>query len=275
MGEAAVPSWRLSRKLVRDRQSGRVQELTELEPSSAEWEVSEVAFALPTAPSLGIELSEVTGEVIISGEGTKLTQSIVFVTALVPGGNAARLGACAPGDTIIAVGSGLGDVVNTEGANYEATVRAIGAIAAEHDEITLVAKRLVRRSVARVTAVLPGGGEATVLAFEGENLRMALIRQGIVSINDDRAQRYDGKGSGNCGGNGVCCTCVVSVLDGAQFLNERTRSERQLLRKVARWRQSCRARVQIGRSEAAGPVDIRVQLGPRSPPPAAGSAPGS
>jgi len=54
----------------------------------------------------------------------------------------------------------------------------------------------------------------------------------------------------------------VSVLAGASHLNERTRSERQLLRKVARWRQSCRAVVTLG----DGPVDaeVRIQLAPRA-----------
>ncbi|KAJ1637706.1 hypothetical protein T492DRAFT_286384 [Pavlovales sp. CCMP2436] len=138
---------------------------------------------------------------------------------------------------------------------------------ASNDEITLVVKRLVLRKVAYITAVLPSG-EERVIAYDGENLRMALIRQGVVAINDETAPRYDTKGSGNCGGNGLCCTCVVSVLSGAEHLNERTKSEKQLLRKVTRWRQSCRARILIG--GAGAPVDeikLRVQLAPRSPKP--------
>lgn len=277
LAETAAPSWRLSRKLIRNTRTGRVEEFVELEPSSADYEVSESTLVLPTKPTLGVELVEVGGEFLIDGEGTKLARAIVLVSSLVQGGNAwqrvgdpaavARLGSIEPGDTIVAVGSGLGDVINTEAAGYDATVRAIQSVASAHAEISMVVKRLVRRKVARVTAVLPGGEERTVLAYDGETLRMALIRQGVGAINDDSAQRYDGKGSGNCGGNGLCCTCVVSVLDGAEHLNERTTSEKQLLRKVARWRQSCRARVRIGSAAAADSISVRLQLAPRSPTP--------
>jgi ferredoxin len=178
-------------------------------------------------------------------------------------GAVAEFGSIEPGDTIVAVGSGLGDVVNTEAADYDATASAILEVAGSHDEIVLVVKRMVRRRVAQLTAVLPSGEQRTIVAYHGENVRMALLRQGVLAVNDGSTPRYDGKSSGNCGGNGLCCTCVVSVLSGAEHLNERTSSEKQLLRKVARWRQSCKAKVQIRDDAAADEIAVRVQLAPR------------
>jgi ferredoxin len=78
------------------------------------------------------------------------------------------------------------------------------------------------------------------------------------------AQRYDNKakGSGTCGGNGLCATCVISVLAGAENLSEKRAGERQLLRNVARWRQSCRTRIKLDDGEEA---TLTIALSPRSP----------
>ena len=117
-----------------------------------------------------------------------------------------------------------------------------------------------------MTAVRPGGDEFDFLAFEGENLRMGLIRNlGKDAINDQTAERYDNKprGSGDCGGNGLCCTCVVSVLQGATHLSPRRTAEEQLLRRVARWRQSCRASLRVSDGEQAA---VRIALSPRGRP---------
>ena len=50
-------------------------------------------------------------------------------------------------------------------------------------------------------------------------------------MNDQTAPRYDNKpaGTGDCGGNGLCATCVLGVLQGGENLTPRGASERSLL----------------------------------------------
>ncbi|KOO24143.1 hypothetical protein Ctob_005117, partial [Chrysochromulina tobinii] len=144
------------------------------------------------------------------------------------------------GDTIVGVG-GEEDLSNgcivTEGASYEALIEVLGNAVAKANgrPLTLLLKRMVPLGRALVTARKPDGTEAQFVAYNGENLRMRLIREGLAP-NDMRAQRYDNKapGSGTCGGNGLCATCVISVLAGAENLSEKRAGERQLLRNVAR-----------------------------------------
>jgi ferredoxin len=50
-------------------------------------------------------------------------------------------------------------------------------------------------------------------------------------------------GTGDCGGEGCCCTCALEVIKGAETLNEQKAQERQMLRKKPRWRLACRARI--------------------------------
>lgn len=280
---ASTPAWTLSKKLVRDPRTARLTPMVTLEASTPDYEVATFTLSLPAKPALGIQLLELAGEQMVNygQSGAKLAQALVLVEELVEGGNAwlrlgdadaiAARGSILPGDTIIAVGAGAGAATTEiEGASYEATVDAIreacAACAARAEaEVVLVVKRLVRRRKAIITAVLSDGEERVVAAYDGENLRMCMLRAGIGAINGDGdTERYDGKSSGNCGGNGLCCTCVVSVMSGAEHLNERTKTEKQLLRKVTRWRQSCRSRVQLPAVGAWEDVEILLKLSPRS-----------
>lgn len=267
--------WRLAKVRARRSEDGRVEERLELGASSSDYEVAELSVTLPTQPRLGIELVELEGTAIVEAEGKPSTQALTVVRSLVEGGNAWRraadeaaaseLGAIAPGDVIVAVGSGDGDVLGTELLGYDALSDAIASVAAGAAELVLVVKRLVRRKRALVTAVLPSGEERNLTFYDGENLRLALIRRGLTeSVNDKTAERYDNKpaGSGNCGGQGICATCVVGVLAGAEHLTPRTPTENQLLRNVARWRMSCRARIALPAD--ATDVDMRIELAPRA-----------
>ena len=72
-----------------------------------------------------------------------------------------------------------------------------------------------RRGRATVTSVdAATGEEEQFTCYEGENLRLGLLRRGL-KVNDLGAQRYDNKpkGSGDCGGNGYCnnggCLCYA------------------------------------------------------------------
>ena len=57
---------------------------------------------------------------------------------------------------------------------------------------------------------------------------------------------------------------MVSVLNGAANLSPRGMSESNLLKRVARWRQSCRAYVQCPDGETD--VELTIALNPRSEP---------
>ena len=172
------------------------------------------------------------------------------VSGLVEGGAAAAHAAetqasggyayAMPNDALIAVYPGregsLGYML--EAASYDATIEAIGqALSATPPgaPITLTLGRIVRRGRAQVTAVDPDGSESQFVCYEGENLRMGLLRRGL-RLNDQTARRYDNKpaGTGDCGGNGLCATCVVSVLSGGVNLTPKRPSEKNLLSRVAR-----------------------------------------
>ena len=85
------------------------------------------------------------------------------------------------------------------------------------DEIYIVTVKRLRRKP-KVTVKLqypPSQGEPDKVLelFSGEILRQAMLVRG-VRLNDPLAERFDDKLSGNCGANGLCTTCAVSVLRG-------------------------------------------------------------
>ncbi|KAL3922676.1 MAG: hypothetical protein SGPRY_004472 [Prymnesium sp.] len=254
------PGFRFASRPVRDAQTGRESVKLALEAVDPRNVVRAVNVSLTPAPGLGIELEELTGSGF-SADGLPLQGQLVVVRSLVAGGVAQAEGSIRAGDTITAVGF-AGSFVDTEACSYDALMETLQAAVELGDPITLTMKRVVARGRATVTAVLPGGEKAAFTAYEGENLRMCLIRQGLV-VNDETANRYDNKpaGTGNCGGNGLCCTCVVSVQGGAQHFSPMRPSERQLLRKVARWRQSCRTKFVLEDGEEA---EVSINLSPRA-----------
>lgn len=59
--------------------------------------------------------------------------------------------------------------------------------------------------------------------------------------------------TGNCGGAGICGTCAVKVISGAENLNPPSKNEQNTLRgKPADWRLSCCAKVN-------GPIVIKTK----------------
>ncbi len=265
-GEEELPVWRLAVRRVGDRETGRDVNRLALEPSSPKYVVRTVEVVVTPSPGLGIELTELAGE----GEtdsGDERSGSLVVVTRVVEGGAVAEQQVdVRVGDTIVGVCGSVDGAVpdECEAMDYDGVLSALVANSSPGQPMVLVLKRMVRRGRALVTAVGEGGDERTFEAYEGENLRMGLIRQGLAP-NDMTANRYDNKprGSGDCGGNGLCCTCVVSVLQGKEHLSSPRPAEKTLLRRVARWRQSCRARVQVADEEVA---ELRIALRPRGAP---------
>ena len=110
--------------------------------------------------------------------------------------------------------------------------------------IVLRVKRLVHRSTINVNVV--DGGSLTVIA--GQNLRSALLKSG------ERVHKFEGE---DCGGNGICTTCAVQVLEGEDALSPPTAAEKQRAKGREGWRLSCQTRA----GAEGGDVTLVLQPG--------------
>jgi ferredoxin len=151
--------------------------------------------------------------------------------------------------------------VETECFGYDKTVEAIGSLppAESTDEvIILTLKRLRRKPKVVVNLQYPPSfnePDITIELFAGENLRRAMLTRG-VKLNDPLSQRFDNGGTGDCGSEGTCATCVVAIVRGEELMNPKFIQEEQILRKNPRWRLACKAVVGHGYRE--GEMTIRV-----------------
>jgi ferredoxin len=94
--------------------------------------------------------------------------------------------------------------------------------------------------------------------FAGENLRRAMLTRG-VKLNDALARRFDSGGTGDCGAEGTCATCVVKVTKGMELLSPAKQQEAQILSQKPKWRLACKAVVGYGMSQG----DLTIQVNPR------------
>lgn len=231
--------------------------------------VDTVQVSFPRIPGsgLGIALEEIAG-------GREDRLGITLVSGLVEGG-AAEGKNILEGDAIVKVsvlrrnrlqGSGLTDTeeeieVKTECLDYDATVEALQSLPPQkrEDELYIVTlKRLRRKPKVTVNLQYPPEQEeedVTLEIFSGEILRQAMLVRG-VKLNDPLAKRFDTKNGGNCGGNSMCRTCAVSILQGGDLLNPQKPAEQQMLATTPRWRLACKSVVGFGFKE--GSMTIRV-----------------
>jgi ferredoxin len=153
------------------------------------------------------------------------------------------------------------DSIELECFGYDKTVEALSSLppAESDDEIlVLTLKRLRRKPKVIVKLQYPPQQEEpdiTIELFAGENLRRAMLTRG-VKLNDPLSQRFDNGGTGNCGADGTCATCVVGVLQGDGLLSPKGQQETQILKKNPRWRMACKTIVGFGQQE--GEMTIRV-----------------
>lgn len=158
--------------------------------------------------------------------------------------------------------------VSTECLGYDKTIDAIRSVMNyncndenkndDYEEIwTLTCKRLRRRPKVTLKLQYPDNDTETITLelFAGENLRRALLVRG-VKLNDPLAKRFDSGGSGDCGAEGSCATCAVSIIRGYELLNPPNRIEKQVFIKKNQWRMSCKTIVGYGMNE--GEIVIRV-----------------
>lgn len=232
-------------------------------------------FPRKAGMGLGLELLELAG-------GREDGVGITIVSGIVAGGAAEGSGIL-PGDSITQIelrrttrpsssakaseGGSMNEreevfSVSTECLNYDKTVEAILSLPPEEESATdifvVTTKRLRRRPKVRLNLQYPpdmGEDDVSLELFAGENLRHAMLVRG-VKLNDALAARFDSGGTGDCGAEGTCATCAVSVIEGANLLSPVGQQEGQIFVKHPRWRMACRAVVGYGMKE--GTLTVRV-----------------
>jgi ferredoxin len=175
---------------------------------------------------------------------------LVLVGAVMPGGAAAAVTGPGfqPGDTIVAVGTSDEDVAKVEGRNIDTLVGALSQFAGK-PTLRIWVKRMVVRSNVTVTVIDPFATKKTELVIpSGRKLETALIDAGL---SDPSSRTL------SCEGNGVCGTCAVQVLQGADLLRPPSRSEIARVRfQPTGSRLACQARVGFMNQE--GEVTIKL-----------------
>jgi len=146
---------------------------------------------------------------------------------------------------------------------YDASVDAIlglPPVISNSESMVINLRRVRRKPKVTVTLKYPPSQnekDSTLELFAGENLRLGMLVRG-VKLNDPLARRFDTKSEGNCGAGGLCRTCSVSVLRGADLLNPQKPAEKQMLQDNPRWRLGCKAFVGYGMKEG----EMVVQVNP-------------
>ncbi|KAJ1447838.1 hypothetical protein M885DRAFT_624002, partial [Pelagophyceae sp. CCMP2097] len=213
---------------------------------------------------LGLELEELFCQA--DGRG------LVLVGGVVQDSNAARaVSATAQiierGDTLLSLKTPDGAEMFVEGRSYDATIAALGKLG-DAASVTLRLQRIVPRASVNVNVLnFDGSPRATFQMPSGANLRSAFMLNRIrdPEVYDADTMRFDAIGNSgtNCGGEGTCGTCLISVEKGGELLNDAARVERQVLakqRRPKRWRWACR--LTVGMQNAGG--DLTVKLRPQA-----------
>ncbi len=213
-----------------------------------------------TQPALGLDLTEMAAG--FDGRGLVLVSGV--------NGNAAKgVPPIHVGDTLTGVTVGNSWKERTTGLNYDLTIGVIGRAKEEAakqgiNKISLEFNRLVPR--ARVQVTVESGDKntpkQTIEGLAGENLRQLLIRKG-VKVYDRKTKRFDMPyATGDCGGEGLCGTCLVAILeDENNILSPRDGLETLITKKrPLSWRASCRA--VVGADNVGG--KLRIQTCPQS-----------
>jgi hypothetical protein len=235
--------------LQRNRNADSV-ELIAKEPG---WRLAEVRTLVPrNGPGLGIALEEL---------GSDGQSGLVIVESVVAGSNAASASnPILPGDAIVAVGP-ASESITVEGLTYDQTVAVLGSLDPTRP-IELTLRRLERLPRVSVTLQFPqegGRADETLELLPGMPLRRSILSRGI-KLNDPLARRFDaGWGTGDCGGEGTCCTCALEVTKGIQALSVQASQERQMLAKHPTWRLACKASI----AELKEDCELVLRVAPR------------
>ena len=181
--------------------------------------IENIRVSLPVVESsLGLDLVELA-------HGEQDSRGLVLVNKVL--GKAVGNDRIHPGDTIIGVFVGDKFKQSTTALNLEETMNVLEVAKAYATDngitsLDLELNRLVKRETVKVVLEqdwrddhgdVPTATEIEALA--GDNLRTLLMHHN-ARVYDERTVRVDTLGTGNCGGEGICGTCMVEVLEGME-----------------------------------------------------------
>ena len=173
-----------------------------------------------------------------------------------------------PGDTIIGVFEGEDFKESTTALDYDDTVDVINR-AKKHSidnqrkgVITLELNRLVKRHPVKVVVEDDDGKTTELDALAGDNLRLLLMHH-HTRLYDENTHRVDQPHmTGNCGGEGICGTCLVAVREGMSHLNNIGPQEESILRgRPGNWRAACKTVVGADNEEDS---TLRIRVHPQT-----------
>jgi len=239
-----------------------------LKAKSKELFVDTLQYTIKREGGLGLLLTEIAG-------GRDDGVGITIIEEVLEDGNSAGVG-IVPGDSLVSLSvtkttnDGTMEVneerigVSTECLGYDSTIDAITSLpppTSDEETVTVTVKRIRKQPKINITLQYPKYMEeddVSLELFAGENLRRAMLTRGI-KLNDKLAERFDSGGTGDCGSDGTCATCVVGVTKGKELLSPMNKQEEQILSSKPRWRMACKAVVGYGMQEG----EMTLQVSPR------------
>jgi len=170
------------------------------------------------------------------------------------------------GDTIIGVFVGDDFKESTTGLDYDDTVDVINRakeFALDHQNmISLELNRLVKKAAVNVVVENDDGKETEVEGLAGDNLRLLLMHN-KVNLYDPKTHRLDQPNvCGDCGGEGICGTCLVSIQEGMEHLNKVGPQESSILmNRPNTWRAACKTVVGADNEQD---TTLRIRVHPQT-----------
>jgi hypothetical protein len=175
------------------------------------------------------------------------------------------------GDTIIGVFVDDNFAESTTGLDYDETVKVINEAKrhsldhGNHGRLTIELNRLVKRETVHVEIVDSDGTVTEMDALAGDNLRTLIMHHHMQLYDQDRHRLDQPSITGsNCGGEGICGTCVVAIEQGMDHLNKIGPQESSFLKGLPKsWRPICKT--VVGADNLPG-TTLRVRLHPHAQP---------
>jgi ferredoxin len=226
------------------------------ESKQKEFGIETIRAEIHVSPSLGLELTEVAQ--------SQDDRGLVLVSGV--SGHAAEESKIQVGDTIIGVFSEPDFKETTTAYAYEDTMDILNrakqhALDHGNDKISLELNRLVSRSTVKVI-VEDGKETKEIEALAGDNLRLLLMHH-HMKLYDENTHRLDQPNlCSDCGGEGICGTCLVAIREGMNTLNKPPPQEESIMRGRPRtWRAACKT--VVGAHNEPG-ATVRIHLRPQT-----------
>mmetsp|Transcript_16210 Transcript_16210/g.21197 ORF Transcript_16210/g.21197 Transcript_16210/m.21197 type:complete len:315 (+) Transcript_16210:89-1033(+) len=218
-------------------------------------QVENITVERSAGEGLGLLLEEMW-----QSEETQI-RGLVLVSGVIDDSPAARSGAFKRGDTLISANG-----KDLEGLAFDTLVEELGSLS-DDLLINFQVQRIVQRATVDVTVIdYDGTPRSRFLVPAGGNLRTAFLFNGFQNsdIYDSETMRFDALGNSgtNCGGDGTCGTCLISIIQGADLISPPGRVEKLALAKQQRpprWRWSCNVYVGLGNRGGNITVGLRPQ----------------